>query len=362
MNNEERMTVQDILMQIQQMDYIDVVGMLTPFVVYYASKKAVNSYALHREQKPKNINMVSLPPELKKEYSNNDISVMVNEEFRESVYKFAEVMVQNFSMNDLTNFYNNIKTLKVSYGEFISEGTTGIYRSDENKIVLDEDQVDISIYHELFHMSSSILKDEITYSGFHQYSPKLGNLGRGINEGYTELLSRRYFVGDSSSYEYQFVIVNKLEELIGKEKMGNLYLNANLFGLIQELKQYSSEEDIMKFISSVDFAHVHLYDKKLKLFEKKMIEDSLKYANEFLIKSYSKKLLQEFHENKITVEQLTEQLSEFTCSLPFDLMIWKNKYNALPDKSISKMFQSIFEKTDIPIAFVAEEDQSEVKK
>ena len=66
MNNEERMTVQDILMQIQQMDYIDVVGMLTPFVVYYASKKAVNSYALHREQKPKNINMVSLPPELKK--------------------------------------------------------------------------------------------------------------------------------------------------------------------------------------------------------------------------------------------------------------------------------------------------------
>ena len=91
-------------MQIQQMDYIDVVGMLTPFVVYYASKKAVNSYALHREQKPKNINMVSLPPELKKEYSNNDISVMVNEEFRESVYKFAEVMVQNFSMNDLTIF------------------------------------------------------------------------------------------------------------------------------------------------------------------------------------------------------------------------------------------------------------------
>ena len=107
-------------------------------------------------------------------------------------------------------------------------------------------------------MSSSFYRGEIEYSGFHQFSLKSGlfNLGEGINKGYTELLRHRYFITENDgfeSYTYEIDTADKIEKITGKEKMESLYLNADLPGLIQELKQFSSEEAIIKFISDVDF-------------------------------------------------------------------------------------------------------------
>ena len=74
-----------------------------------------------------------------------------------------------------------------------------------------------NIYHELFHMASSkfINKFKI-YCGFRQ-----NNIGRAINEGYTELLTYRYFSLDNSSsytYEYLKIIVENLENIQMKNK------------------------------------------------------------------------------------------------------------------------------------------------
>ena len=125
-------------------------------------------------------------------------------------------------------------------------------------------------------MSSSCYRGEIEYSGFHQFSLKSGlfNLGEGINEGYTELLRHRYFITENDgfeSYTYEIDTADKIEKITGKEKMESLYLNADLPGLIQELKQFSSEEAIIKFISDVDFIFKNLDEKNSNYLKKEQL-------------------------------------------------------------------------------------------
>lgn len=373
MDNKEKFTVQDFLIQLEQINYLEILEALRPLIIYYVTNRAINTYTLHREYRPKNIRKVNVPPELKFEYSNLDINIMANTKFGESLRKFAEVMIENFSREDLINFYNNINTLKTSHStfklqNFILRGSTaGTYDAKKNKITVDENDFSTTIYHELLHMASSTYKDGIRYSGFHQASLKTGiaSLGKGLNEGYTELLSRRYFIEENNvtnSYEYEVVIADRLEKIIGKEKMESLYLNANLPGLIQELKQYSNEEEIMQFISSTDFVLGHLDDKKLKLFEKGMITNSLKNINKFLIKVYSKKLLQQYQQDSITNEQLTTQLAEYISSLTSKLRTGKRVYEILSDEDLMESFESVFGKSNVSFTANTEENSSPTKK
>ncbi len=115
--------------------------------------------------------------------------------------------------------------------------TSGNYDVEKNAVSVSENVADIGIYHELFHMSSSVVKEKKKYSGFHQTDFKT-NLGREINEGYTELLTNRYFPSlnlSSIAYQYEAFVAERLEQIVGREKMQSLYLNANLKGLIDEL-------------------------------------------------------------------------------------------------------------------------------
>ena len=44
----------------------------------------------------------------------------------------------------------------------------------------------------------------------------------------------------------------ELEEVIGREKMGDLYFNGNLFDIVNQLTQLSSEEEAKHFILDLD--------------------------------------------------------------------------------------------------------------
>ena len=376
MNNKEYFAVQDFLLEIEQIDYNVVLETLKPFIIYYVSSRAIRTYNLHREHKPKAIKKVSIPPELKIEYSDFDINNIVNEKYKESLIKFSKVMIENFSKEDLINFYNNINTLKTKHSTFkiinfiLKRNFVGTYDSKKNEIVVDENGFSTSIDHELLHMASSVYKDGIRYSGFHQASFKAGlsSIGKGLNEGYTELLKRRYFGHDeddecADSYEYEVKVADKLEQIVSKEKMESLYLKANLLGLIEELKQYTNDEsEIMKFISDTDFILRHLDNKKLEISEKKLITNSLKDVNSFLIRTYSKKLLLQCEQNKITDEELSIKLVEYVSSLPQALKIKKNIYQLLSEEELRDCFVSVFGKENISISFGEEENPAVSKK
>lgn len=360
MDNKERFTVQDFLIQIQQIDYDSIITILNPIIIYYINSKVIYNYNLHRDYKPKNIRKVSLPPELTQEYSNIDIERFASQQFGSAIIHFAKVMIDKFPSGDLINFYNNLNELKINHKKFGFENlvlrfnTLATYDPKKNEIRVDKDDYTSAIYHELFHMASSTYNNGIFYVGFRQYSlkPSVVDLGIGINEGYTQLLTKRYF-GDIEDaidgYVYEVHIVDKLEKIIGQEKMESLYLNANLHGLLTELKKYASEDEITKFVSGVDFLSEHLKDKKLLPFEKGMITNSLKNVNEFLSRAYTKKLKNQLDAGLLNVDELNEQLATYISSLGTGVKAGKHSYEFLTIESWQENLIAILEAPELTV-------------
>ena len=131
-----------------------------------------------------------------------DINKIKKKPFFDKIINFHDVLSNNFKENDLNNFYNNINNLKIYEKSFklinfvLGKGREGLYEPVKNKLCISKEcKDDTTLYHELFHMSSSFVKDKLICSGFAQMNSKSNNktIGVGINEGYTELLTSRYF-------------------------------------------------------------------------------------------------------------------------------------------------------------------------
>ena len=197
-------------------------------------------------------------------------------------------------------------------------------------------------------MASSTFKGNIIYSGFRQHSSNLNctTIGIGLNEDYTELLTNRYFANEfdcSIGYEYAAKIAEMVEKIVGKDKMENLYLTSNLYGLIKELNKYSNSFEIMKFISDTDFVLKHLDDRKYKLFEKKMILNSMKNIRNFLIKTYSKMLSFQYHNKEINYETFSSMLLDFVADFPGRVTIKKHVFDVYDKDEIKILLNDFLE-------------------
>ena len=187
-----------------------------------------------------------------------------------AIRKFVSVLIKNFKPEDLVNFFNNLYDLDIDITRkffFSSSGKSlGYYSPDDNAVVASRQDF---LFHELLHMASTILrKDGYLITGFHhQTSPELdeeGNLtsssiGQFINEGYTEVLARRYFgdlIKTTPGYGLPVVIAERLEVIVGKEKMESLYLRGDLKGLINELLKYMPQENVDLLFKSSDLLMV----------------------------------------------------------------------------------------------------------
>ena len=162
----------------------------------------------------------------------------------------------------------------------------GSYRSDKNTIKVVDETDESTIFHELFHLASSYYdsKTKMSYCGFHQINMiTIYNVGRGINEGYTQLLTNRYSKGNPYSYSEETRIASIIENVIGKENMQKHYFMGNLKGLIDELAKYISKEEIMKFIQMVDFDVEYRYQKALIPGKEKKLKISKQYIEKFML-------------------------------------------------------------------------------
>lgn len=365
MNNKENFIAQDFLIQLEQIDYNLIEGMLSTIATLYVTKKTIDCYILHRKFKHKNINKVSLPPELKQKYSNIDIEKFTSQQFGSAIIHFAHVMIDKFSSIDLINFYNNLNELKINPTKFglknfiLRTNIIGTYDAQKNLILVDKDNYISSIYHELFHMSSSTYKNGIIYSGFRQSSLEYDDdFGRGINEGYTELLTKRYF-GDIEEvkkiYKYEVNIADKLEKIVGQEIMEGLYLNANLPGLISKLEKYAPEEEITKFIYDVDYINKNIYNKKILPLKKEVITNCLRNINEFLLRTYAKKLKNKLDNGALNLDELNKQLKAYISSLGLDIISDKHSYEFLTIEDFQEKLRTILDDSE-SIADVKEQD------
>ncbi len=280
------------------------------------------SYTIIRKINLKNVNKVILTPELKEESSEVDFEKCAQKLLGDSIIKFSKFMIENYPKEYLINFYRNINCLLVNkkslklYNLLLGEKFIATFSPRKNKITISNDMYKSAIYHELFHLSSSSVKNGDVFCGFSQKSIKRGvSIGRALNEGYTQLLSERYFEdGLKDSYSYFVFIADKVEKIIGEHKMSNFYFNSNLFGLIKELEQYKSEEEIMQFICGLDLLYMCRNKDKYKLV-RDIIDGSAEELGEFLIDTYTKKLKNELNSNIITKDEFIEKVVEYICSV-----------------------------------------------
>ena len=213
---------------------------------------------------------------------------------------FANTVKENIPEINLAIFLNNLNTLGTSIKSFgvsnriFNRSTAGQYDPKKNAIELSKDTYNLTINHELFHASTTIIdkSTRMIYCGFQQISNKNTQIGEGLNEGYTQYLAEKYFGNNNSlitAYVYEKRIAETLEIIVGKEQMQLFYFNANLSGLVEYLKKYAPEDEIYKFINTLDFLHEHMGDKYLIPSSKEIIKNGFEFINSFLLKTALRK-------------------------------------------------------------------------
>ena len=243
---------------------------------FYKNAIDIKKYKLFKNIN--NVNYMVYDPDKIIEFDNEaDLIIPVNLE------KYVNVLKEKLPSVYLQVLYKNLDTIKFSEGLDKSEvihtifhiisgngSTEGYYSPESNEVFLVskkqkdlfsflmrekytsyENIVNNVLSHEIFHMATSTYKDNIQFCGFFQ-SSKIYDIGNGINEGYTELLARRYFNKEDGYYDDEVIIASLVEEIIGKEIMMDTYFTMDLNRLIRILANYSNDIMAKKFILDMD--------------------------------------------------------------------------------------------------------------
>ena len=196
-----------------------------------------------------------MPPELLLLDEETKKSI-VERQLSDTIKEFVTTIEEKSNNLNLFFMYDNLRSLKVNKDiDFITKcfkGWDGVYFTDRNEIRLSRNSKTI-FFHELFHMATTFKRYGVYYCGFAQYGGGNSMVGTGINEGYTNLLVEHYFGLKHRSYKKEVRIARQIEDIIGREKMEQLYFKADLQELIVELSKYSSLDEALNLVQSVDY-------------------------------------------------------------------------------------------------------------
>ncbi len=314
--------------------------------------KLKNNYTL---QKDNTHSKISSSPQIT---FNKNYKYLFDEKFNEYINTFIIFISKNPNI-DLRLFYENLKTLiieeKANFNKlfFIKTSTRGEYDSSENKILLKKEDNFYTIYHELLHCASRRITNTQINTGFYKFVVNEKNkkttfkMGKALTEGYTTLLEKRYFdkIEHTQKYGYsvETFIAETVEKIVGKDEMEKLYFNADFDGLIQNLMQFSNEEDIYCFLKYFDkiliTSNINLSSK-----EKNYIYKSMAH---FLLRVYICKLITLLQKHEITKEDFENLFDEFVEDLSIHYVHnKKNTYYFLTEEFTNQILDEINEALD----------------
>jgi len=197
--------------------------------------------------------------------TKDDLSKIESKPLGKELLKFRKKLYRKFNNQNLKLLNNNLASLEVKIKYitpqiFLSKFFAGTYNAVKNKLTVLKILEEITSIHEFFHIASSYYDEnhKIAFSGFQQIIFEANKyLGSGLNEGYTELLTRRYLNLKNSYVTYRYDLcaffTEKLEEIVGKERMETFYFNADLFGLYKYLTRFDDGSNVATFITTLDY-------------------------------------------------------------------------------------------------------------
>ena len=267
--------------------------------------------------------------------SNNHKFITDDPILQELVDIFIRTLEININVYNLNAMYNNLSTLRIenkhSIRKILSRIITdyminGEYYLYENIISIlplinkniiskyigiSKEEYIVNLYHELLHMSSTIIDkyNKIAYSGFYQTN-KYDNeeIGVALDDAYTEMLLYRLFniSKEYTSYEYEISITKIIEEIVSVDTMTNLYFNANLYDLVSILSKYSNKKDIINFILDLD--EIYILQEHSKKNKSNIIRCHHRIIN-FITDIYFNKLKEDITLNNITREVYIDKIN-----------------------------------------------------
>lgn len=161
------------------------------------------------------------------------------------------------SKENLTTVYRNLISLKVKKKPMLLfAGTAGLYNIENNTIKY---SLTSSLGHEFLHLASSYydFETKMEYAGFDQRKNGFG-IGRGLNEGYTELLATRIYNKNNKVEAYKLEVqIAKLLELFfdNPKDMEKFYFNHDLLGFVKHMEQFASTKEIVHLLLEIDNIH-----------------------------------------------------------------------------------------------------------
>ena len=244
---------------------------------------------------------------------------------------------------DLSKFYLNIKDLEITP---VEKNETSIYDAGAeydffaNVIRYNRNKLKDKIMHELLHVATRVELDDRINVGFLQTLNSGYGIGIGLNEGYTSLMDDRYFKEYSNKtdeeinniYPTEKYICRLLDLLIGEGKMEDYYMNADLYGLYNELASLSNIKETSDFIVNVDKLHDEMNRKPIHNYRNILITyPKIMY---YLSKCFLYRFKEELHYGKINNDQYNKCV-EFVKKLLDDRI---SCYHIIKSRRQSKYF------------------------
>lgn len=199
----------------------------------------------------------------------------IKEQFKFCIELFL-IVLENNSNFDLNNFYSNFHKDCIVEKYKDNRVVLGSYYPFLNQIVLYNNQFMTFIFHELFHMATRDKRMGRLCVGFKYLNSSSDKskqyIGDALNEGYTELLAKRYFSDfghvSSKNYEVLYMLASLIEFLVGKDFMENCYSKADLYSLVIHLTKFGTAEEIITIFKKMDRL---LIEMKILVKEKRLL-------------------------------------------------------------------------------------------
>ena len=201
------------------------------------------------------------------------------------IYNFINKLLQNTKIDNLKNLILNFPYITIKYhSASYDPSISGTYNGKTKEIHIYNRDNKVSLHHELLHASSADIR--FMNIGFKIVLKNGLIFGKGLNEGYTELLNNRFFNYTSTSYNYLQKLAKQIENLCtDKENMIEYYFNADIFSLISELIPKISLKEIIDILVDMDML---LYNENKSYLEYLKIKEKIRFIQS---KNKVKKLL-----------------------------------------------------------------------
>lgn len=245
-----------------------------------------------------------------------------NDIVTQKIQEYIDILLKNNNDEHNKLILRNLESLKIKNNKFIKNA---FYIPSKNTIYLGKDKKE-SLPHELLHVASTYVTKDVTYTGFCQIA-KNEEIGRGINEGFTELFNKDIFKENDALSAYSLFEVDVAKELIkllDYETVKTHYFNADLISLLRMLKKYDTSENIVKFIKKVDYVTNNIN----KLETKKEMQEI--YID--LYKWNAIRLKELYENNEITKKQYENELLNNNKIYPARMLISLGVTDPIPNE------------------------------